>query len=226
MDILLLAAYVILFFLLAVMTLAIALWIIPVRSAIRIISTEEEFRDIITIAWGFFGVIIHHDHDGMDAELQAFRWTFARFSRLPHGETKKLPPEELPARAPELSPGVTTEFAGKLVRPFSSLGSVFWRESRFEGAEGRITLGLGDPAVTGLFFGYYWAARFLLEAARIQIEIEPVFDRDIFSCDLEIRMCITHPLHLIISMLPILEAPGIRDLVAAARAGHPGAGAS
>ena len=117
----------------------------------------------------------------------------------------------------------TIRLARSLIHPAISLVSVIWRESRFDSMQSNITLGTGNPALTGEIYGYFWAARFILETMRIRVELEPIFDREVFSCDLEMKVSLHHPILVIISGARFAIHPAVREMFALSREGSSGA---
>jgi hypothetical protein len=104
----------------------------------------------------------------------------------------------------------------KLAGPVGSFGSAFWQQSRFVSATGTITLGLGDPALTGEVCGMYWASRFILLASRISVELVPVFDRAVLELDITVRVKVKHPLLVLLAGIRLGLHPAIRDVMGGA----------
>jgi len=99
----------------------------------------------------------------------------------------------------------------KMIAPVGSFGSAFWQQSWFVDAGGTVTLGLGDPALTGEICGMYWASRFALLASRIYVELEPVFDRAVLELDITVRMKVKHPLLVLLAGFTLAWHPAIRE---------------
>ena len=76
-----------------------------------------------------------------------------------------------------------------------------------------MTLGLGDPVLTGECCGLYWASRFILEASRIYLELVPVFDRRVLELDITARMNVRHPLLVLIAGLRLARHPAIHEVM-------------
>jgi hypothetical protein len=228
MDAFLLLAFLLACFLALILLSAVLLYIIPVRSLVEITIAESSGRETIAVTWWFMGITISHDRQGNRAEVLLFGRVLHTIL-LEGADGAKSPPAEppepeKPERSPPL-PGVVAGIARKLVPRLESLGSVIWQESRFEELRGNVSVGLGDPAMTGMFYGYFWAARFVFKANRIHLEVEPVFDREIFRGNIEIRMRLEHPLTIILAVFRLLLDPAIRELAGAFRQRTPGAAA-
>ena len=114
----------------------------------------------------------------------------------------------------------------KLTGPVGSFSTAFWQQSRFVDARGTVTLGLGDPVLTGELCGMYWASRFVLLASRIYVELEPVFDRTVLGLDITVRMKVKHPLLVLLAGLRLALHPAIREAAGIAMRQSRGAAAS
>jgi hypothetical protein len=233
MELLLLLAFLLACFLALILLLVTLLYIIPMRSVVEITIAEASGHDAITVTWLFLGVRIIHDVQGNRAELLGFGrllYTIRTESAKepatvdPAGPAVEPKKEQVPHTS-TASPRAVAGIAGKLIPRLESLGSVIWQESRFDELRGNLTLGLGDPAMTGMCYGYFWAARFILEAMHIHLIVEPVFDRDVFYGDIEIRMSLHHPLLIIIAAIRLLLDPAVRELAGIFRQPAPGAAA-
>ncbi|WP_321506945.1 DUF2953 domain-containing protein [uncultured Methanoregula sp.] len=226
MDVLLLPALLLLCLLILILIPVIILYAIPVRSVLKFTTKDGTLRETVTVTWCLIGIEIAHDPVGTKAGvLVGSHILYTFFFDREHGPAPRAGEPETPVRL-QAAQKKSIRLSYKLIQPLESLGSVLWQESRFEGATGRITLGLGDPAQTGLCYGYYWASRFVLEALRIHIEIEPVFDREVFSCDMDIRMSLRHPLRVIIAAVRLALNPAVRDVASVFRQRTPGAAAA
>lgn len=234
MDTLLLLACVLACPVIIILTCALLLYIVPVRSSIRLLVNEGDVRETLTVAWGFAGVRIRHDSQGTSADVMGGRYVLHtqvfEKEEVPSPSPIKPEKEELPEAREEEGrggpsfPGFsrTIRLARSLIHPALSLVSVIWRESRFDSMQAKVTLGTGNPALTGELYGYYWAARFILESWRIRIDLEPVFDREVFNCDLEMKVRLHHPLLVIISGARFALHPAARELFTLSRKGSSG----
>jgi hypothetical protein len=103
---------------------------------------------------------------------------------------------------------------------------VFWKASRFVEARGTLTLGLGDPVLMGEVCGMYWASRFILQASRVYVELEPVFDREVLNLDITVRMNVSHPLKILIAGIRLARDPKIVEAAGTILRQTPGAAAT
>ncbi len=228
MDQFLLLAALVAVVLLLCLAIPLLLYTIPLRSSVRIIIEEEAPRDVITVSWGPLGVRVRQGAGETAAELYAGKQVLYTYRFLP-AEQDKTPPaaeKEEPVVADHAGPGIPAQLVEKLAAPVRALLSMVWQESRFETLRGRVTIGLGDPVLTGEFYGYYWAGRFLLEALSVHIDVEPVFDRETFACDLELVMKLQHPLRILAAAIRLLFHPAVREIAVAMRAGRPAGAAA
>ena len=224
MDALLLPAFLLVCLIVLILIPPALLYIIPVHSRLTFIVRDQTLFETCTITWGFIGIGITSDPERTRITVLAGRHPVTTFIHdgkrtTGGGEDEE---EEIPARVPPSRETIASP-AHNLIHTLEPLGSLFWKESRFAGADGKITLGLGDPALTGMCYGSYWASRFVLESFRIHIEMEPVFDREVFACDIAIRMILRHPLLFIIAAARILMKPATRDIISRFRERSPGA---
>lgn len=223
MDALLLLAFLPVCLIVLILIPPALLYIIPVQSELKFIVKEKTLFEDLTITWGIVGIGIRSDPEGRRVTVLAGRHILTTFitggedKPVSRGEEKEIATRVLPSQEKIIS------LAQKMIQPLRPLGSLFWKESWFVGADGKITLGLGDPALTGMCYGSYWASRFVLESFRIHIEMEPVFDREVFTCDIAIRMILRHPLLFIIAAVRVLVNPATRELISLFRQSAPGA---
>lgn len=238
MDALLLLVCVLACLLIVILTCTLLLYIVPVRSSIRLLVHEDDVRETLTVAWGLAGVRIRHDSYGTGADVMVGRYVLHTLAFVSEEATPPLPekPEmekqnvawaKEEDRASSFPDYIRTiRVVRNLVHPALSLVSAIWTESRFDSMVAKITLGTGNPAQTGEIYGYYWAAKFILEARRIRINLEPVFDREVFTCDLEMKISLHRPILVIISAARFALHPAVREIYALSREGSSGAGAA
>ncbi len=75
---------------------------------------------------------------------------------------------------------------------------------------GSIRIGMENPAATGMLYGGYWASRFVLNASRIFVDMEPVFGKRVLVLDITMRLRIRHPLVLIVQGIALMRNPAVR----------------
>jgi hypothetical protein len=80
--------------------------------------------------------------------------------------------------------------------------------------EGTFTVGLQNPADTGVLFGCFSAIRpFLLPCNRITLSIKPVFDREILEGHVMADFRISQPLFIPVLLLRMAMKPGAGHLI-------------
>lgn len=80
--------------------------------------------------------------------------------------------------------------------------------------EGAFSLGLRNPAETGVLFGCFTAIRpFLIPSDRISLSMHPVFDREILEGHVMANVRISEPLFIPALMLRLAMTPGARRLI-------------
>jgi len=198
------------------------LYLIPVRFFIRY-RYDADRQDLeTTAAWGIIGIRSTSREGRSQTVLLVFNHVFFSFDGRPEKRETAPPPARKPAdirAATDLIPVIRN-----LARPAIRIGSILYRMGRFERCEGRIRIGLGDPAATGMLYGSYWATRFAFTASRIYIDMEPVFDREVLAIDISVRYRIGQPLRILFPAARELFRPKVRAGIMAL-AGSAGSGA-
>jgi hypothetical protein len=88
------------------------------------------------------------------------------------------------------------------------------RHSSIRKIEGAFTVGLQNPADTGMVFGFFSAVRPLLfPCTRISLSMTPVFDREILEGQVRADFRISQPLFIPVLMLRLAMKPGARRLI-------------
>jgi hypothetical protein len=243
MDVFLIPVFVLFFLLVPVVALALLLYAVPVRAAIRLVRNEAMQVQTLEIAWaglgirtsgtgacrvtevliGGFPVFTHTGAVGSpsveDAGEPAGNITPVQSPVLPDTPKAGAPP---PGSLPDGPPAAGSRQANwiihsiqRMIGPIEMFGSVFWKASRFVDARGTLTLGLGDPVLMGEVCGMYWASRFILLASRVYVELEPVFDREVLNLDITIRVRVNHPLLVLIAGIRLARDSGIAEAAGA-----------
>jgi hypothetical protein len=122
---------------------------------------------------------------------------------------------------PNISKSDILRYLLPAVRPLGRFAFSVFRQIRIEEVCGNIRIGLGDPVATGMLYGGYWASRFAMNASRIFVDMEPVFEGRVVACDLTIRLKLRHPLVILIGTVTLLRDPAVRKLREAFRTAPP-----
>jgi hypothetical protein len=236
MDVLLIPAFVFFAVLLPIIAAALLLYGVPVRIAARLVRDETVQAFTLVVSWAGLGIRTSGTGTSRVTEVLIGRSPVISYTGSvgsPQGKRASQPPAEtkqdsrgVPGDVPTPH-GVSSEHDREPVGP-QRIGSVittflmragqvipivsaFWRACRFVDARGKVTLGLGDPVLTGEVCGLYWASRFILQAMRVHVDLEPVFDREILGMDVTVRFKVNHPLLVLIAAARLLRAPGTRS---------------
>jgi hypothetical protein len=78
----------------------------------------------------------------------------------------------------------------------------------------RIRLGLDDPAMTGILYGWYWTLSGMLSALRrVTIHMVPVFDREVVEGSASFSIRIKNPLKILVTACWALSKSPVRRLI-------------
>lgn len=226
MDALLLAGFIFTIILIPVLGFALLLYAIPLRIAATLVHEDERDCQEMWISWS--GIALRIRGHGPGQQVQVLFLDHAVLSHTGPLESQdekgkpELTPEKLIGNDGKLQVGELIHGVQEITGPVGSFLSVIWQRSRFSGARGTLRFGLGNPALTGEVFGYYWASRFILLASRIDIRMIPVFDRPALEFDITVHGTIEHPLIVLIAGIDLVRDPAIRRVMAGDRADRPG----
>ena len=224
MDELLIPVFVLLCVTVPLLALALILYAVPVRASVRLILKDGHQKETFVISWCGVGIRSSHTEAGLVIDVLAANHPVISHTvpvKSESGKDVQAPDQPAPS-AMTLDTGEIVHRIQALLGPAGTFGSAVWRECRFEEARGRITLGLGDPVLTGECCGLYWASRFILEASRIYLELEPVFDRQVLELDITARMKVRHPLLILVAALRLARDAAVRDAMVNLKRQSPG----
>jgi hypothetical protein len=234
MDILLIPVFVFFSLLVPVVALALLLYAVPVRAAVRLVRNEA--MQVLTLEISWIGLGIRTSGTGTCMVTEVLAGGFPVFTHSgavgspSAGDAGEPAGKTIPAHSKDLT---DTPRIDEIVHrifgvfgPVRSFGSVFWKASRFVEARGTLTLGLGDPVLMGEVCGMYWASRFILQASRVYVELEPVFDREVLNLDITVRMNVSHPLKILIAGIRLARDPKIAEAAGTILRQTPGAAAT
>lgn len=187
---------------------ALLLYLVPVRFLLFVSQKEGHQKYSVSISWGVITYRIIQSGEGRRNEILIGE--HALYSRQAAGKPHADESLDLPAPAGLQSVEGYLNLIPRLIEPAGRIGSVLYHESTFEDCAGSIRIGLKDPVVTGLLYGGFHAARFMLVASRMYIDMTPEFNREIFEVDMKSRFRINHPLRVLVAGLHLLTTPGVR----------------
>ena len=219
MDALLIPVFVLVSLTVPVLLLALLLYAVPVRAAITVVLKGERQEQVLVISWWMVGIRTSGTGTGRLTEVLIAGHAVLSHTGVPATSTPTdgIPEAGMPetgtpsAVSPDI--GEIVHVVLKMIGPIGSFGSAFWQQSRFVSASGKVTLGLGDPALTGEVCGMYWASRFVLLASRISVELKPVFDRAVLELDVTVRLEVKHPLLVLLAGFRLAWQPAIREVI-------------
>jgi Protein of unknown function (DUF2953) len=210
MDELLIPVFVLVSLALPFLALALLFYAVPVRASVRLVLRQGFREQALVIAWGIFGIRSSRTEAVTVTGILVMDSTIlSRTEPVKSGGIEKAA-EQPAGQATAPGAGDVARRILAVLGPAGSFGAAVWRECRFEEARGRVTIGLGDPVLTGECCGLYWASRFLLEASRIYLELEPVFDRPVLELDITAKMNVRHPISILIAGLRLARDPAFR----------------
>jgi len=182
-----------------------ALYFVPVAIGMYANKTGESFLMTLLASWAIFGVRVYAVGAPRSMDILLFGYPVMRrdLTGEPGEETEK--PEtkgEEKKERPELSTylDAATELWPYLMRVINA----FLRSLSLKRLYGAITLGLSNPADTGMLYGYYNAFRYSIWALEpVDFLMTPIFNREVFEGQMEMEIRINRPLLI---LLPIISA--------------------
>jgi hypothetical protein len=195
--------------LLTLLFISLLLYLIPVRFAISFLWQEGQQEYSVTVSWGLFS--FRSTDTGGGRRNEVFIGSHGMYTRV--GEEEHLKSEDVKSPSPADLRSVEgyLTLIPRLIKPSGRFGLVLYHQSTFEGINGRIRIGTGDPVATGMLYGGYWATRFVLRESRIFVAMIPDFDRKILEMDMVIRLRVNHPLRILIAGIRLSRNPDIRQ---------------
>lgn len=193
----------------------VVLWFVPVLITVRFVSAFGQRELGVSVHFGP-AALVSTTHGGRTStDILVLGYAVFTFDGEPGTAGKEVTQQETPdhlKHGPDLVPVIIN-----LISPAVRILGVVYREGVFERCDGRVRIGLGDPAATGMFYGSYWAARFLFTKARIFIHVEPVFDKRLLEADLVARYRIDHLLRILLQAAREILRPEVRAGISAIR---------
>ncbi len=186
--------------LIIILALLLALYLIPVTLDAVGQCRRECVSATATVAWGILGARVRAvDGEGVLVFLVAGRPVMTRGLAEVAG-----PPREEEEERPSLPVKEYISAASDLWPHARKIIAAAFRSLYLEVLRGDVTLGLDNPADTGMIYGYCTALRYALwPAEAIDFVMTPVFDRRVFEGSFTLRMQVRRPLLIII---PVVQA--------------------
>jgi hypothetical protein len=229
MDALLIPVFVLVVITALVLFPALLFYAIPVRASGTLVLKEMRNEQTVIITWWPLGIRTSRVGESVLSEVLFLGRVVFSHPGVP-GRGAKTESEDTGGPGNEGKRDVSgtpamvfpdipelIHFIQRLAGPAGAFSSAFWQQTRFVSATGTVTLGLGDPALTGEVCGMYWASRFVLLASRISVELEPVFDRAVLELDITVRIKVKHPLLVLLAGIRLALHPAVREVMSGAK---------
>jgi hypothetical protein len=213
MDLLLIPLFLCVLVLFIAILPSLLLYAVPIRCAITYVNSEERSGNVITVSWA--GVAIRISHNGGIRTTKVLFGEHGVYSRTDTEEQSREPEESF--TGPGISRGDIAWHILPAIRPLGGFAIAVFRQIRIGEVRGNVRIGLGDPVATGMLYGGYWASRFAMNATRIFIDMEPVFDGSIVECNLTLHLNLRHPLVILVVALSLMRNPDVRKLMGSFR---------
>lgn len=189
-------------------------WALPLRFLVSFARGEQREETSMTVFWSILSFCMTTAHGRQEYGILL----------LGHMVFRHCSPAAAPARAGScnldektVAPEDLVSLVQSLIEPVTRVISLVFRQSSFEEVRGKVRIGLGDPVATGMLYGGFCATRYILDALRIFIDLQPVFDRNVIEVDLDMRFRVRHPLRIMTAVMCVARAPGLRDYLTGSR---------
>ncbi len=197
MDILLLLIFIPLCLLFFVLVLIFPLYVFPVHVSLSCVSVPQRKETAVSVSWLI--VCVRQVYaDGKTRTDVVVAGHILRSLQPENNDDQVHAREPAPSNEPDNLPQILL-LMPLLAGPVVDFCCRFFRLVSIDSVRGTMRIGLADPVLTGMVYGWYCAVRPLLAYSRIFLDITPVFDRNVLEMDLEMRWDLRHPLMLAIS---------------------------
>ena len=207
-----------------ILALLLALYLVPVTVETVAGCTRESAAATAVVAWGILGARVRvADGVGVLEILLAGRPVITR--DLAEIAAAPPPEEKKKERRPPLPVREYLSAAVDLWPHLRKVVAAAFRSLYLETLRGDVTLGLENPADTGMVYGYCTALRYALwPAEAVDFVMTPVFDHEVFEGSFTLRMQVRRPLLIIIPVASaLLQKPVRQRLRQVSGRGAPGA---
>jgi hypothetical protein len=207
-----------------ILALLLALYLVPVTVETVAGCTRESAAATAVVVWGILGARVRvTDGMGVLEVLIAGRPVMTR--DLAEMAAAPPPEEKKEERRPPLPVREYLSAAVELWPHLQKVVAAAFRSLYLETLRGDITLGLENPADTGMVYGYCTALRYALwPAEAVDFVMTPVFDHEVFEGTFTLRMQVRRPLLIIIPVASaLLQKPVRQRLRQVSGRGAPGA---
>jgi hypothetical protein len=197
MDILLLLIFIPLCLLFFFLVLIALLYLFPVHVSLSCVSAPQRKETAVSVSWLIVCVRRSYAAGKTRTDVVVARHIL-RSLQQENNDHQVRAREPAPSHEPDNLPQILL-LMPLLAGPVVHFCCRLFRLVRIDSVRGTMRIGLADPVLTGMVYGWYCAVRPLLAYSRIFLDITPVFDRNVLEMDLEMRWDLRHPLMLAIS---------------------------
>jgi hypothetical protein len=195
MDIILLLIFIPLCLLFFVLVLIFPLYVFPVHVSLSCISAPQRKETAVSISWLIVCIRQVYAAGKTRTDVVVARHILRSSQQKNNDDVRAKEPA--PSRERGNLPQLLL-LMPLLAGPVVDFCCRFFRLVSIDSVRGTMRIGLADPVLTGMVYGWYCAVRPLLAYSRIFLDITPVFDRNVCDMNLEMRWDLRHPLMLAI----------------------------
>jgi hypothetical protein len=197
MDILLLLIFIPLCLLFFFLVLIALLYLFPVHVSLSCVSAPQRKETAVSVSWLIVCVRRSYAAGKTRTDVVVARHIL-RSLQQENNDHQVRAREPAPSHEPDNLPQILL-LMPLLAGPVVDFCCRLFRLVSIDSVRGTMRIGLADPVLTGMVYGWYCAVHPLIAYSRIFLDITPVFDRNVCDMDLEMRWDLRHPLMLAIS---------------------------
>jgi hypothetical protein len=191
------------------LVVVLSLYYVPVIAQVSLGRTPGSGHVLVQASWGWIGA--RRREEGGESRQEFLlrdrplytKTEIAREARLKE-ELRKIP--SLIQKVIQKEP-----YLVQLIGPFLDLGGKILDRMTLEEIRGRVTVGLRNPAETGILYGCCYAFLPVLMDSRASLEVTPVFDRQVLEGEIMAKVRIDRPLLLMFDMVKLFLDRDVRN---------------
>jgi hypothetical protein len=184
-----------------------SLYFIPVRTLVAAGWGRGKEYALFQASWAGIGARVWKE--GQEVRVEYLFLGITVLTRAT-GDRETEPPFP-PGKGRERPPAFTLlRTFLRVARPLMGFAARVIRATTFQELRANLLVGLHDPASTGLLYGCFCALSPLLAGDRLSVQVDPVFDRQVFEGEIRARLRTDRPLLLAVAMAGLLLDPDVR----------------